>query len=269
MSTCKPMPGVAVEMWSANATVSPPSPKKTPRQKSTPNTTQGVYSGVVDFMNGGLKSDTRVVNNQALRGFQLSDASGAVEFETIVPGHYQGRAHHIHVATHLDPKVQKNGTISGSQVLHVGQLYLDQDLTTLVEKNEPYKSNKAPLMLNKDDMLLAQGSAGGADPVVEYVLLGPDIKDGIFAWINFGVDSKAKRTMRAATICSESGCKSGTADMLKGLEPYIPALTGAWEGLKNAFGLGSAPKSDPAAGGVPVVAPAAPAATPAAAAPAS
>jgi hypothetical protein len=206
-------------------------------------------------MSGGLKADTKVVNNQALRGFQMSDKDGAVEFETIVPGHYQGRAHHIHVATHMNPSIQKNGTIGSGQILHVGQLYLDQDLLTLVEKNEPYKSNKAPLMLNKDDMLLTQGSGGGADPVVEYVLLGPDIKDGIFAWINFGVDSKAKRTMRPATICTEGGCKSGTADMLKSLEGFTTAVSGAWESLKGAFGLGSAPKSDPAAGGVPLASP--------------
>jgi hypothetical protein len=212
---------------------------------------QGVYSGVVDFMNGGLKSDTKVVNNQALRGFQVSDKDGAVEFETIVPGHYQGRAHHIHVATHLNPSIQTNGTIASGQILHVGQVYLDQDLLNAVEKNEPYKSNKAPLTLNKDDMLLTQGSGGNADPVVEYVLLGPDIKDGVFAWINFGVDSKAKRTMRPATVCTETGCKSGTADMLKSLEGFTTAVSGAWGTLKEAFGLGSAPKSDPAAGGVP------------------
>jgi hypothetical protein len=204
-------------------------------------------------MNGGLKSDTKVVNNQALRGFQISDASGAVEFETIIPGHYAGRAHHIHVATHSNPSInQKNLTIASGQILHVGQLYLDQDLLTLVEKNEPYKSNTAKLMLNKDDMLLTQGSAGGADPVVEYVLLGTDIKDGVFAWINFGVDSKAKRTMRPATVCSENGCSSGTADMLKKLEGFTAAASGAWESFKGAFGLGSAPKSDPAAGGVAI-----------------
>lgn len=213
---------------------------------------QGVYSGVVDFISSGLKADTKIINNQALRGFQITDKDGAVEFETIVPGHYQGRAHHIHVATHLNPSIQKNGTIASGigQILHVGQLYLDQDLLTLVEKNEPYKSNKAPLMLNKDDMLLTQGSAGSADPVVEYVFLGTDINDGIFAWINFGVDSQAKRSMRPATVCTEGGCKSGTMDMLKSIEGFTHSVSGAWESFKGIFGFGTELKSDPAAGGM-------------------
>lgn len=209
---------------------------------------QGVYSGVVDFMSGGLKADTKVVNNQALRGFQISDKDGAVEFETIIPGHYQGRAHHIHVATHLNPSIQKNLTITSGpadQILHVGQLYLDQDLLTLVENHEPYKSNKAPLMLNKDDMLLMQGSGGGADPVIEYVLIGKEVGDGVFGWINFGVDKGARRRMGPATVCDENGCQSGTLDLMRKVE-------GVWEGFKGMFGLGSAPRRDPAAGGVVV-----------------
>ena len=35
-------------------------------------------------------------NNKALRGIQISDKDGAVEFETIIPGHYMGRTNHIH-----------------------------------------------------------------------------------------------------------------------------------------------------------------------------
>jgi protocatechuate 3,4-dioxygenase beta subunit len=210
MGSCSPLSGLAVEMWSCNAT--------------------GTYSGVVDFMNGGSKSN---LTNQALRGFQISDKDGAVGFETIVPGHYTGRAHHIHVATHLNPTLEKNGTISASQVLHVGQLYFDQDLTSQIEKTYPYSTNKARLTLNKDDALLNQGSAGGADPVVEYVLLGNDIKDGIFAWINFGVDGKAVRKMRPATVCTETGCTSSTAERTKSPEWFTTAISSAWEALKK------------------------------------
>lgn len=101
-------------------------------------------------------------------------------------------------------------------------------------------------------MLLTQGSGGGADPVIEYVLIGKDVGDGVFGWINFGVDKGAKRKMRAATVCGEEGCKSGTADFMKKVEGVREGVGKGWEALKGMFGLGSAPRRDPAAGGVVV-----------------
>jgi len=49
-------------------------------------------------------------------------------------------------------------------------------------------------------------AANGADPLVEYTLLGPSISDGIFAWINFGVNGTNVRTAHAAVECGEGGC---------------------------------------------------------------
>jgi protocatechuate 3,4-dioxygenase beta subunit len=76
MNTCKPIPGVALDMWQANST--------------------GVYSGVVIPFGNGVGNDKGNQNNQALRGIQVSDKNGALQFDTIVPGHYGGRTHHIH-----------------------------------------------------------------------------------------------------------------------------------------------------------------------------
>jgi protocatechuate 3,4-dioxygenase beta subunit len=74
MSTCSPIPGIALDMWHANAT--------------------GVYSGIVMYGNGVPNKSNQ--NNKALRGIQISNKDGAVQFETIMPGHYMGRTHHIH-----------------------------------------------------------------------------------------------------------------------------------------------------------------------------
>lgn len=74
MATCKPIPQLAVDIWSCNAT--------------------GVYSGIAGYGNGN-NADKSNANNKALRGIQMSGADGAVQFETVVPGHYQGRTHHI------------------------------------------------------------------------------------------------------------------------------------------------------------------------------
>jgi protocatechuate 3,4-dioxygenase beta subunit len=75
MNNCAPIPNVAVDLWHANAT--------------------GVYSGIVMFGNG-QPTDKSNQNNRALRGIQISDKNGALQFTTIVPGHYPGRTHHIH-----------------------------------------------------------------------------------------------------------------------------------------------------------------------------
>jgi hypothetical protein len=41
-------------------------------------------------------------------------------------------------------------------------------------------------MRNKQDIIMAAGTAGNANTVVNYVLLGRKIEDGIFVWINRG-----------------------------------------------------------------------------------
>jgi protocatechuate 3,4-dioxygenase beta subunit len=61
---CRPYGGVAVDIWHRDA--------------------EGAYSGV--------DSDT-----DFLRGYQVTDANGAVTFRTIFPGWYRGRAIHIHL----------------------------------------------------------------------------------------------------------------------------------------------------------------------------
>jgi hypothetical protein len=106
---------------------------------------------------------------------------------------------------HINATIRANKTITGGKVAHVGQLYFDQDLIDAVTKTAPYNSNKQFMVPNKYDFLLAQ-AAGGADPVVEYVMLGPKIEDGLFGFVNFGIDGNMNRTVREATICSESGC---------------------------------------------------------------
>lgn len=93
----------------------------------------------------------------------------------------------------------------------MGQLYLDQDLIEAVSATPPYTTNRMQRTLNSKDRLLAVSAANGADPIMEYVLLGNDIKQGIFAWINFGVDSKKKVSIRPAAICTSEGCKANPA----------------------------------------------------------
>ncbi|KAK8081159.1 extracellular dioxygenase [Apiospora hydei] len=174
VTTCDPVTDVWVEIWSCNAT--------------------GVYSGVPT--GAAFKPAPENLNNTFLRGFQKSDADGAVQFASLFPGHYDGRTHHVHRA---------NSTIADSTVSHLGQMYFDQDLLDRVEALEPYASNTAGWTRNAQDWLLMQGLAT-SDPLMQYVLLGEKLEEGVLAWLSFGINTTySKEAFVAATYYAEGG----------------------------------------------------------------
>src|SRR3989442_8415982 len=71
-SGCTPLQNARVDIWHANAV--------------------GVYSD--EASQNETRSST--LNENFLRGYQLSDSSGLVTFTTIYPGWYGGRTPHIH-----------------------------------------------------------------------------------------------------------------------------------------------------------------------------
>lgn len=131
------------------------------------------------------------------------------QFETVFPGHYTGRATHIHVLSHPanETKVLKNNTISGLYTSHsnwVGQIFFDQDLISTVEELEPYNTNTQELTTNAEDSILSE-EADTIDPFVEYVFLGDKPQDGIFAWISAAVDITGDTEVTPAAYRTESG----------------------------------------------------------------
>ncbi|KAK3396225.1 Intradiol ring-cleavage dioxygenase [Sordaria brevicollis] len=183
VETCEPVPNVYLEIWHSNST--------------------GVYSGVAAADNGN--GDASNLNSTFLRGLQQTDADGIAQFETIFPGHYGGRATHIHVMVHVDPTVFPNKTIQSNTASHVGQIYFDQDLIYEVEAEPVYNTNTDPITTNAQDFLFLQGSQVG-DPVINYVYLGDSVSDGLLGWIGFGINTTLARTvMVAATYYKEGG----------------------------------------------------------------
>lgn len=167
ISNCAPVPAVAVDVWNANAT--------------------GVYSGIdVSGNYGG-------VNSTFLRGVQLTDHEGIVQFETIFPGHYSGRATHTHLLAHTDTTLLPNGTISvfNKPVAHIGQLFYPESLRSAVEALSPYNTNTVDATSNDDDMWSIVQTDSSYDPFPQFVYLGDDIADGLFAWIQIGINSTA------------------------------------------------------------------------------
>lgn len=169
-----------------------------------------MYSGVSASGNGNSATDTSNLNATFLRGAQLTDDDGVAAFDTLFPGHYTGRTTHYHVAVHLNATAQANGTLLDTTVSHVGQMFYDQDLIYEVEATTPYSTNTQDLTLNSEDSILTQ-EATGSDPMIEYVLLGDTIADGLLGWLSFGVNTSYTGTINAAAYYYATGGESSSS----------------------------------------------------------
>jgi hypothetical protein len=144
----------------------------------------------------------------ALRGIQPLSENGTAYFTTVVPGHYIGRANHLHsmlppsqkakyasnflmAIIHHGAKLLPNNTIRGGTISHVGQFYVDQDLLNNVEATDPYNKNEQEWTSNLDDGLWPVAIEGGDDPVIKALLLGETVEDGLYAYVDVGINPKA------------------------------------------------------------------------------
>lgn len=116
---CAPVTGAHVDVWQCDA--------------------DGIYSGVRDTQ--GL-FDTS--GRKFLRGYQVSDAGGAVEFETIYPGWYPGRTPHIHFKVRLFAGSRRTFEFTS-------QLYFDDAVTDKVHALAPYNAKGARTVRNNRD----------------------------------------------------------------------------------------------------------------------
>jgi protocatechuate 3,4-dioxygenase beta subunit len=106
MLGCSPLKGAIVNAWQCDAT--------------------GVYAS---YASQGTAA------NQYLRGWQATDDSGVVVFQTIYPGSYAGRCVHFHFS------VRKDASQTFPDDAFVGQLYFPDAITDDVLLQSPY-SNK-------------------------------------------------------------------------------------------------------------------------------
>jgi protocatechuate 3,4-dioxygenase beta subunit len=104
----------------------------------------------------GIYSDESVENTTGqtfLRGYQLTDANGAVTFKTVVPGWYSGRTIHIHVMIR---------TLSSSAPVlteFTTQLFFDQTLlNALTTTVSPYSSRGVPDTTNAQDSIYSSAT---------------------------------------------------------------------------------------------------------------
>lgn len=101
-AACSPLAGAQIDVWHADAA--------------------GVYSDL---------APEGTVGEKYLRGYQLTDASGAASFTTIYPGWYSGRTPHIHFK------------VRTGNVEFTSQWFFDDEVSDLVYAAAPY-SNRGP-----------------------------------------------------------------------------------------------------------------------------
>jgi protocatechuate 3,4-dioxygenase beta subunit len=157
-TACAPLPSAAVDIWHANAS--------------------GDYSGF-----GNAAS-----NRTFLRGTQVTDASGAVEFTTIYPGWYQGRAVHIHLRVHVGG--QAAATYTGGHIAHTGQLFFPDDTSTQVYQLPAYAGHKGSRTMNSQDQI-SNGQQGSKFQLQLTPLQPGSIAGGFSTTVTLGVDPNA------------------------------------------------------------------------------
>lgn len=87
-----------------------------------------------------------------LRGRQTTDEAGDVEFRTIYPGWYPGRAVHIHLMVHTAARS------------YIGQLYFPEGVTVEVFAHDPYRRHGLPNTTHATDEIFP---AGGQPAVLD------------------------------------------------------------------------------------------------------
>jgi protocatechuate 3,4-dioxygenase beta subunit len=149
-NSCTPIEGTQVDVWQCDA--------------------NGQYSGVSD-VNQGFDN----TGKKFLRGYQLTDAKGAVQFQTIYPGWYSGRTVHIHFT------IRTKGT-NNEDYQFTSQFFFDDNLTDQAHAQEPYASKGQRDTRNANDNIFN----GGGDQLL--LNLESDTTNGYKSTFNVGLD---------------------------------------------------------------------------------
>lgn len=120
---CTPLAGAVVDVWHCDAV--------------------GIYSDVTD-------PSFSTIGTKFLRGYQVTDANGTVQFTTIYPGWYHGRTVHIHFKIRTAPA-------SNQSYEFTSQLYFDDSITDRVHAQEPYASKGQRTLRNNRDGIFRDG----------------------------------------------------------------------------------------------------------------
>ncbi|MFI0819708.1 intradiol ring-cleavage dioxygenase [Streptomyces sp. NPDC021098] len=162
--TCAPLNKALVEIWYCDAL--------------------GEYSGFVGN-NGHQEPD----NGKFLRGGVLTGTDGVAKLKGIYPGWYRGRCIHIHVKVHTGVTLTSDGSFTGGNEIHTGQLFFSETITQAVAKLTPYSTNTVPRTPLSSDGIY--GNGGAAAGLMAVTALGSTPSAGYRGTLTLGIDADA------------------------------------------------------------------------------
>jgi len=186
---CTPLANAALDIWHCDA--------------------EGVYSGFTSGNPGGPgprpgslqqmqgfgpglpppggRRSRKVDATRFLRGVQVSNQQGMVEFATLYPGWYVGRAIHVHLKVHLGGD-RAQDTYQGGHVSHTGQFFFPEDVTERIARMQPYAKhlNVGRTTQEQDGIFRSQH---GSSSLVHLERAGNSSEtDGFIATVTVAVD---------------------------------------------------------------------------------
>lgn len=140
----------------------------------------GVYSG---YAGQGDDGGTSTEGKSYLRGTQITNETGTVQFITVYPGWYPGRTPHIHLKVYLDEKT-----------VLIGQVYFPDDVSARIYKaHEAYAMRPVADTTNTSDFLFQHGQRDGGG----IVLAVAEENGRVRATLLIGVDRSGNSARRA------------------------------------------------------------------------
>ncbi|TDZ34945.1 hypothetical protein C8035_v010165 [Colletotrichum spinosum] len=147
----------------------------------------GIDPDTSELLDGWSKrADGTTDDETFLRGVQISDARGMIEFLTKFPGYYVSRS---------------------TTVQHVGQLFFEEDLLESVYAASPYAAHAEMFnrTTNDEDSVLSSASEDGYSPFISVSLLGDGVEDGLVGYITIGVSSTGDGIATTGTDVNPQG----------------------------------------------------------------
>ena len=173
-ASCTPLSGARVEVWHCDA--------------------GGVYSDETANSSKGKKF---------LRGYQLADANGVVNFTTVYPGWYQGRAVHVHF---------KVRTYSGTTKLDefTSQWFFDESITDAVHSQAPYNTRGQRDTRNTTDNIFT-GTANNSRLMLNLTKTDQGYSATVDVGVNLKVPAVSKAVITQNGVVNAASFQSGMA----------------------------------------------------------
>ncbi|KIM73375.1 hypothetical protein PILCRDRAFT_15282 [Piloderma croceum F 1598] len=210
VTTCTPIENALVDIWHCNATgiysgfiASEASNTGTSNASigSSSAMSAAMPSGTMSAGAGGGGGGGAVATDQETfgRGAYPTNKNGLVEFSTVFPGFYSGRAIHIHAAVLTNYTTNANGTIGleAGEILHMGQVFFEESWSELVAATSPYNEETIERTLNDVDRVYLEQNTAGYNATAQLKMLGENLSDGLLGYVTLGVDPTASYSFQS------------------------------------------------------------------------